>query len=453
MNTEQQGVLDQIVLSMRAGRLSRRTFLERALSIGLTAGSATALLEACGMISKDGDKPNIIVWQSEYDAQGIFGNLVNAFNDRHPESHVIYRNGAPSSDNQYSEISQMLKAHKNSIDVISIDIIWLPEFADQGWIIPLDQTVEDVVQQKYSSIPWVIEGCRYAKGESEGGQLYSAPLRVDIGVLYYRSDVTSTPPKTWQDLIAQANEVRSKREDIPGGFVWQGSQQEGLVCDFVEVLAGYGGSILDSQGKVALNRSNYRVAVDALTAMMNWSAISPKDISTYDEESAVVRWQNGFAVFMRNWYNALSQVTDPTTEVSKSAYFTSIPHGEKQQIGYSCVGGWQLGVNAASQNQELAWQFIKEIINDRTTKSLVTSDLLSAHPDDALRSDTSIAEIAKHLVVRPRSPRYMIMSTKIQSSIFDAISAASYQDRAKQRDIAVSALKRLQADLESITNT
>ena len=81
MNTERRGVLDQIVLSMRAGRLSRRTFLERALSIGLTAGSATALLEACGTVSvnvhctpaNSSSSPNVIVWQSEYDAQGIFG--------------------------------------------------------------------------------------------------------------------------------------------------------------------------------------------------------------------------------------------------------------------------------------------------------------------------------------------------------------------------------------------
>src|SRR5947209_4368731 len=112
MNTERRGVLDQIVLSMRAGRLSRRTFLERALSIGLTAGSATALLEACGTVSvnvhctpaNSSSSPNVIVWQSEYDAQGIFGAQVNAFNDRHPQSHVIYINGNASTDNQYKEV-------------------------------------------------------------------------------------------------------------------------------------------------------------------------------------------------------------------------------------------------------------------------------------------------------------------------------------------------------------
>ena len=69
-------------------------------------------------------------------------------------------------------------------------------------------------------------------------------------------------------------------------------------------------------------------------------------IDGYEEGDARVRWQNGYAAFMRNWYNAFSIVTDPIQSlVSDTARFSCLPAktaqvGEKV-TGYSCLGGWQ----------------------------------------------------------------------------------------------------------------
>jgi hypothetical protein len=48
MDSQRREALDELILSMRAGRLRRRTFMERALRLGLTAITASSLLEACG---------------------------------------------------------------------------------------------------------------------------------------------------------------------------------------------------------------------------------------------------------------------------------------------------------------------------------------------------------------------------------------------------------------------
>src|SRR2546428_5783082 len=48
MILEQGEVIDEIITKIRNGRITRRTFLERAIAVGLTSTAAVSLLEACG---------------------------------------------------------------------------------------------------------------------------------------------------------------------------------------------------------------------------------------------------------------------------------------------------------------------------------------------------------------------------------------------------------------------
>src|SRR2546423_15464749 len=47
MILEQGEVIDEIITKIRAGRMTRRTFLERAVAVGLSSSAAASLLEAC----------------------------------------------------------------------------------------------------------------------------------------------------------------------------------------------------------------------------------------------------------------------------------------------------------------------------------------------------------------------------------------------------------------------
>jgi multiple sugar transport system substrate-binding protein len=467
MNAEQREVLNDIIMYMRAGRIKRRTFLERAWAIGLSASMALSLLESCSSVSiqlgctpkNRQSTPNVLVWESEHDDQAIFSDFVARFRAKYPGVQVVYVN-APSGDNQqYTHVTNILSACNDSIDIASIDIIWLAEYASKGWILPLNDTAAEAVKSKYGEGSQVVASCTY------NGTIYSAPLRVDQGVLYYRSDITtSVPPKTWQELVEKAQEAVDKGlGGIVEGYVWQANQYEGLVCDFIEVLKSYGGSILSANNReVTLYRPE---AIDALTEMMNWiGTISPhnitgekdktgnNNISGYEESDARVRWQNGYAAFMRNWYNAFSIVTDPIQSVvHDAACFSCLPAktaraGEKV-TGYSCLGGWQLAVNGASQNRDLAWQFIKEALSDATMASLDPSE----QPTDKARSDISIADIKEHVVIRPTVPNYPSkdgISEHLQASLYRALTQANQGK--SNKDIAAAELKALEAELKPL---
>ncbi|GHO55700.1 extracellular solute-binding protein [Ktedonobacter robiniae] len=429
--------LNDAIMHMRAGRIKRRTFLERVIALGLSAGAASSLLEACGTISThctpNGwvSQPNTIVWSSEHDDQEEFINIVKNFNTQNTNAHVIYNN-APFEDNsQYKDTVSALQVCASEMDVISIDVVWLTEFARNQWILPLTETIKSSVLQSYKGFQSIVDSCSYK------GQLYSAPIRFDLGVLYYNTGFVSSAPQTYDELREQASQLlaNSQGKELDG-YVWQGAQYEGLVCNFIEVLAGFGGSFFaeDDPTKVTINSSE---AHDALFEMVNWlwlATISPNDpngITTYEENDARVRWQNGFAVFMRNWFNVQQLVTDPgISAVHDEVAYAAIPHSKSQPTGHSCIGGWQVGVNASSTNQDLSWQFIDFLL--KHTKDYRPTDVVG---------DASLKSMYTNAVARPQLPNYNLISESIQRHVFSALT---------KRETPSEALAKMEDELKQI---
>lgn len=251
MTPEQREVLDESIRKIRAGRLTRRSFLERALAIGLSSSSATSLLAACG---GSGDSSNgngaatNIVWQSEQETTNTYGALVTTFNETigHQHGiHVTWNQGPSSANDILSKYINMLRARNASIDVMSIDIVYPAQFADSQWIRPITEKMWPSSDRQHY-LPGPLQGCTYQN------TIWAAPLRTDVGLIYYRTDLLSEAPTTWDRLTTSASQ---QHPGVKFGYVWQGSQYEGLVCNFVEVLYGYGGRVLDDRdpNKILVN--------------------------------------------------------------------------------------------------------------------------------------------------------------------------------------------------------
>src|SRR6266571_3166515 len=98
MIPEQREVLDEIIVKMRSGRMTRRTFLERAVALGLTSSVAGSLLEACGG-GGGGGGPTTVVWQAENDNSGTYPAIADNYNKTNKDNvHVVWHNG-PSDTN------------------------------------------------------------------------------------------------------------------------------------------------------------------------------------------------------------------------------------------------------------------------------------------------------------------------------------------------------------------
>ena len=182
---------------------------------------------------------------------------------------------------------QWLNAGASEPDVLPLDVVWTPEFAAAGWILPLDRFAPDA--------DGFFEGVIAA--DRVRGRLYALPWFVDVGMLYYRTDLVARPPATLEELAAASLRLRRER-GIPYGFGWQGQRYEGLVCTVSEVLGGFGGAILDARGEVTVDAAP---AVRALTFLRDAirADASPAAVTTWQEEQARFAFQNGQAAFLR----------------------------------------------------------------------------------------------------------------------------------------------------------
>src|SRR4029079_339958 len=111
------------------------------------------------------------------------------------------------------------------------DIIWIAEFAEAGWALPLDDYFP-AAEMKANFFPGIVQGCTWK------GALTAMPWFLDSGKLYYRTDILeklgAKVPETWDQLIDIAQ--KGVGGDTKFGFIWQGKQAEILTCDLVSFV-------------------------------------------------------------------------------------------------------------------------------------------------------------------------------------------------------------------------
>lgn len=448
---EQRQALDEMITKMRSGRLTRRSFMQRAAVVGLSSSAAMSLLEACGGSSNsqggNGAATNV-VWQSDNDTTNTYQDIVNTFNSsigKQKGIHVTWLNGPTNTQDMLTKYNNMFRARSSTNDIISLDIVYPAQFAQQQWTVPIDESKWPSSERaKYLQGP--IKGCTY------NGKLWAVPFRTDLGLLYYRKDLVPTPPATWDDLTNTAKSVSPSK--VKDGYVWQGSQYEGLVCDFVEVLYGFGGSVLDANDatKVTINSPQ---ALQALTLMVSWvGTISPAAVTTYTEDLSLAAWEQGNAAFMRNWPYAYVKSNNPQeSKIPNKFDISSLPHGGSETVGHSAIGGWNTAINAYSKHQDEAWEFVKYTVSpDAQKKGAInasyTVTLQSIYDDKDVLSKQplfgKLKPILQNALPRPVSPKYVDVSDAIQRNVYKAL---------KKNASPADALKQLESDLKNVVSS
>lgn len=421
MLPEQYEELETIIARLRSGRMTRRTFVEKALALGVASSMMVSLLEACstGTI--------VLFWESEHDAGNTYISLVRSYNEGQGQKdgvYIHYTNGPSDSNLQHDSMKNALLAG-TAADILAMDIIWLPEF--YTWLKPIDEH-QWPRSERTRYLPGPLEGCTFE------GQLWAVPFRVDVGLLYYRTDIGATPPATWEDLARMAEGFQSSAK-TRYGYVWQGAPYEGLVCSFVEVLYGYGGSIFAPNNPRVVTVTSPQ-AVQALTEMVNWmDRASPHAVLTYKEEDARAVWQQSYAAFMRNWPYAYSLSLGKgldSSQVINGFDICALPSGGNNPVGHACIGGWQMGINKQSAHPDAAWKFLQYMLGQQRFAALNGSfavTLKSVYEDSEVPRQNllfrKLGPILQNARPRPASPKYPEMSAAIQTYLSQALNKKS----------------------------
>lgn len=385
------------------------------------SGAWLGLLLALGCGPERSAGPAVVTFPgSELGAEGrVLRAQLERFMAVHPEIRVVQRPTPDAADQRHQLYVQWLNARASEPDILQLDVVWTPEFAAAGWILDLDRfrpPADSFFPATIAANTW-------------NGRLYAMPWFVDVGMLYWRTDLLRAPPTTFAELERQALRVRAAR-GLPYGFVWQGARYEGLVTVFSEYLGGYGGRILDG-GRVTVNSP---AAVEALTTMRDEiyrDGVVPPAVLTWHEEEARFAFQNGQAVFMRNWPYAYGLLQDSAASRVAGRFDVAVMPAGPSGRPTASLGGQQLAINARSRHPEAAWAVIRYLIEPeqmleraRGVGELPTRPALYDDPglSRALGLPAERArEVIDHAVPRPVTPVYSQLSDILQIALHRAL--------------------------------
>jgi multiple sugar transport system substrate-binding protein len=284
---------------------------------------------------------------------------LNELNRRHPDMNIQIEYAEPYSEYRNSILDTL--SNDESVDIISLDQIWLGEFAQKGLIRNLTADFEQWgrMDDLYEAN---IDGSVY------NNTLYALWLWTDVRGMWYWKDmlqeagVDPESLKTWDGYISAA----VKLKDFFGERITQGVHLIGAPHDrdiWYPYLWMLGGEVLElRQGHPtkdvywfpSYNSSEGVRALDFLKQQVD-AGIKPQKEHSWGLEFA----NRTFPVMIEgSWMlGAFPRESWPTLE-QEVGFIPMFPVPSATTPTSTMMGGWELAIPSTSQNSDLAWELI-----------------------------------------------------------------------------------------------
>src|SRR3712207_5635626 len=212
----------------------------RQLGGAAAAAVLASTLAACGGGDGGGSTP-VLNWYINPDSGGQ-AEIAQRCSDASNGAYTIETSQLPrESSAQREQLVRRLAANDTSIDLMSLDPPYIPEFAQAGFLAPVpgglaERVTEGVVQSSIDSATW-------------DGELVAIPFWANTQLLWYRKSVAEaagldmTQPVTWDQLVTAAQEQQKLLSA-------QGRRAESLTVWLNALVESAGGSIRSEERRV-----------------------------------------------------------------------------------------------------------------------------------------------------------------------------------------------------------
>ncbi|PSN11349.1 ABC transporter substrate-binding protein [filamentous cyanobacterium CCT1] len=360
--------------------------------------------------------------------------LVADFRAQNPDIRLELVQGDYNTDQAKAIYTADLSTGSPQHDLVYMDVVWLPWFASEGWLQDLSDLLPE--EELAAFLPSELAAGRYQD------TLYRLPFKADLGLLFYNqalmAELGVEPAQTFEELIAQSQRVQALGL-VPWGYLWQGRQYEGLVVNFVEVLAGYGGFWIEpSTGAVGLDQAAAIAAATFLADTMR-QGVSPQLVVSYGETESFRQFLGGQSLFVRNWPHFWKRANQNDSPLAGQVGLASVV-AATGRAPQGCRGGWGFGVAQNAAHPEAARRAIAFLTSAAAQQQFV---LNSAHLPSRtdLYSDPEITgaypffpEVLEALennsVFRPQIPQYDQASRILQTYLSRVLTGDSTAEEA-----------------------
>jgi multiple sugar transport system substrate-binding protein len=379
------------------------------------AALATALLTAGGLTACGGGSGGRVALKF-YNFPDNSGAVQQAANDCSTSQYKIEYNKLPTdADGQRQQLVRRLAARDSSMDILGLDVTWEAEFAEAGWIRPWTGANKAAAVQGTLKAP--IETATWK------GKLYAVPYNSNTQLLWYRSDLVPTPPKTWDEMITMAEQLA--KQGKPHLIEIQGAQYEGVTVWFNSLVASGGGSILNSAATKPSLGAPALKALQIMQRLANSPAADPS-ISVQQEDQNRLAMESGQAAFELNYPFVYPSMKTDNPKLFKSFKWAQYPGVNANEPSHVTIGGIDLAISKYSPHADLAFKAALCLRNRKNqivaaVKGGLPPTLESLYNSKDLAKDypfhQSILTALQNASVRPKTPAYQNISIVISHTV------------------------------------
>jgi multiple sugar transport system substrate-binding protein len=395
--------------------LSRRILRSRWSAAVATLPVAMSVLTGCGSSGAGGGSV-ALNWYNFPDDSGALQQAADTCSRASGGRYVIHYNKLPrTADGQRQQLVRRLAAHDATVDIMGLDVTWPAEFAEAGWIrewtgARKGQAVADTLDAAVQTATWK-------------GRLYGAPYNSNTQLLWYRDDLVKTPPKSWAEMLAQAEALAKVGK--PHYVEIQGAQYEGLTVWFNTLVTSAGGTILTPDAQAPSLGPPAVVAAGIMRDTARSAAADPSLPNQMEDENRLAM-ESGTAAFELNYPFVYPSMKANQPELFKHFKWAPYPGVTAGRPATVTIGGIDLAVGAYTRHSDLAFEATL-CLRDRDNQ--LTNALKGGLPP-SLRSLYQAAELTKSYPfaadvlaaletasVRPRTPAYQNVSIAISHTL------------------------------------
>lgn len=326
----------------------------------IAAGAAAALaITACsngddngngGDVSAEGE--TLTVWIMEGtnpDATPFFDDVEEAFTEETGATLNVEFVPWGSAHDQFVNAI----AGGTTPDVAEVGTTWTPEFADAGALVDLtDKVKADNLDAD------LVDGL--VEAGTLDGKLYGMPWYAGVRAFLYNKDIFAAAgveePTTWAELVDAVKKIKETQPDVTP-FPIPGSSEFSVY----PWVWGAGGKVASESGGTWKSELNSPASVEGIKFFSDLALVhnsSEAAAATWKETDVLKAFEQGKTgmVIQGSWTPARIAKEAPQLDGKIGAFV--IP-GKDGGIAPSFLGGSHLGIFENSQNQDLAWEYVK----------------------------------------------------------------------------------------------
>jgi multiple sugar transport system substrate-binding protein len=402
------------------GFLANRVHRLRAWRRGLLVGLAATLLAACGggtAAGGAGGTPTL----NWYIFPEYSGSFTAAARDCSAASggeyNIAIQTLPTAADGQREQLVRRSAAKDSSLDILGLDVVWEAEFAEAGWIVPWtgarrEQVERDPVKAALDTATWK-------------GQLVAAPFNSNTQLLWYRKDLVPHPPRTWAQMISQAETLA--RQGKPHDIEIQGASYEGYTVWINAMVLSAGGRVLSDNGQQVLLGPKAGQGISLIGKLARSPAADPS-LGVQMEDQNRLAFESGKAAFEINYPFVYPSAQENAPAIAKRMGWVEYPRVDANLPSRPPVGGTDLAVSAFSTHKQQAFDAIM-CLRDRANqlrnavKGGLPPTLASLYRDPRLIKGgypfaAAIFDSLQRGGVRPKTPAYQSVSIAMQTTLY-----------------------------------